>query len=64
LIPLKKTREDKIGTVAAIALLNTLRKVFESIMATRISYLTEKEEILPPNHIGGREDPPTKLPYT
>ena len=51
-IPLKKPGEDKIGTVAAIALLNTLGKVFESIMATRISFLTETEDILPPNHIG------------
>lgn len=34
---------------------NTLGKVFESIMATRISYLTETEDILPPNHIGGRK---------
>jgi hypothetical protein len=24
-------------------------------MATRLSYLTEKEDILPPNHIGGRK---------
>jgi hypothetical protein len=51
--PLKKPGEHKIGTVAAIALLNTLGKVFGSIMATRISYLTETEVILPPNHIGG-----------
>ncbi len=54
-IPLKKPGEDKVGTVAAIALLNTLGKVFQSIMAARISYLTETEDILLPNHIGGRK---------
>jgi len=54
-IPLKKPGEDKIGTVAAIALPNTLGKVFQSIMAARISYVTEIEDILLPNHIGGRK---------
>jgi hypothetical protein len=57
-IPLKKPGESKDGTLAdnyrPIALLNTLGKVFEAIMATRISYLIETHDILPLNHIGGR----------
>ena len=37
-----------------IALENTLGKVMESIMADVLSYLTEKYELLPPHHYGGR----------
>src|SRR5438046_4878495 len=37
-----------------IALENTLGKVFESIMADIISYLTETHELLPAQHYGGR----------
>lgn len=37
-----------------IALLNTLGKALESILATRISYLVEPQGRLPSMHIGGR----------
>ena len=37
-----------------IALLNTLGKALESILATRISYLVEIYGLLPSTHIGGR----------
>jgi len=37
-----------------IALENTIGKVFESVMAESISYLTEHYELLPPEHYGGR----------
>jgi len=37
-----------------IALLNTLGKTLESIIATRLSYLAETHHLLPPDHLGGR----------
>jgi hypothetical protein len=37
-----------------VALLNTLGKILESIVATRISYLMEKHKLLPATHLGGR----------
>ena len=37
-----------------IALENTIGKVFESVMAESISYLTELHELLPSEHYGGR----------
>jgi hypothetical protein len=37
-----------------IALLSTLGKALEGVMATRISYLVERHSLLPQNHIGGR----------
>ena len=37
-----------------IALENTIGKVFESVIAETISYLTEFHELLPPEHYGGR----------
>jgi len=37
-----------------IALLNTIGKVMEAILAARISYLVERHHLLPKNHIGGR----------
>ena len=38
-----------------IALLNTLGKALESIMAARISYATEEFDLLPRRHMGGRK---------
>lgn len=38
-----------------IALLNTLSKALESIMATRISFVAEEFELLPRRHMGGRK---------
>ena len=37
-----------------IALENTIGKVFESVIADILSYLTEAHELLPANHFGGR----------
>ena len=37
-----------------IALLNTLSKVMEAVIAKRLSYLVETHNILPQKHIGGR----------
>ncbi|KAI9036869.1 reverse transcriptase family protein [Aspergillus affinis] len=37
-----------------IALLNTLGKALESVLATRLSYLAETYNLLPINHLGGR----------
>jgi hypothetical protein len=38
-----------------VALLNTLGKLLESIIATRISYALEEQELLPQTHLGGRK---------
>jgi hypothetical protein len=37
-----------------IVLENTIGKVFESVMAESIGYLTEIHELLPSEHYGGR----------
>jgi ribonuclease HI len=37
-----------------IALLNTIAKALESVLASRISYLVEEHNLLPVTHIGGR----------
>ena len=37
-----------------IALLNTVGKALEAVIATRLSYLVEAHGLLPQNHIGGR----------
>jgi hypothetical protein len=38
-----------------IALLNTIGKALESVIACRISYMVETHSILPPTHLGGRK---------
>jgi hypothetical protein len=38
-----------------IALLNTIGKLMDSIIARRISYATEAHQLLPSTHIGGRK---------
>jgi hypothetical protein len=37
-----------------VALLNTLGKFLESIVARRLSYMVETYDLLPPAHLGGR----------
>jgi hypothetical protein len=37
-----------------MALLNTLGKFLELIMARRLSYIVETYDLLPPTHLGGR----------
>lgn len=36
-----------------IAILNTIGKIFETIMAQRLSYMTEVHQLLPTTHFGG-----------
>jgi hypothetical protein len=36
-----------------IVLLNTIGKALESVIASRISYMVETHNILPPTHLGG-----------
>ncbi|OQD91721.1 hypothetical protein PENSOL_c049G05847, partial [Penicillium solitum] len=38
-----------------VALLNTLGKVLEAIVATRIAWLVEEHKLLPDTHLGGRK---------
>ena len=38
-----------------IALLNTIGKIMDAIIAKRISYITERHQLLPKTHIGGRK---------
>jgi Reverse transcriptase (RNA-dependent DNA polymerase) len=38
-----------------VALLNTLGKLLESIVATRLSYMIEGHGLLPKSHFGGRK---------
>ncbi len=38
-----------------IALLNTIGKIMDAVIAKRISYITEKHQLLPRTHIGGRK---------
>ncbi|ODM23022.1 hypothetical protein SI65_00611 [Aspergillus cristatus] len=37
-----------------IALLNTIRKALEAVIASRISYMVEAHSLLPQTHVGGR----------
>lgn len=54
-------RKDHQGTYTVpkayrpIALLNTLGKAMESVLAKRISYLAQEYHLLPKTHIGGRK---------
>jgi len=50
----KKPDYSKPNAYRPIALECTIGKVLESIMAETISYLTEKHELLPATHFGGR----------
>ncbi|KAI7963409.1 hypothetical protein MJO29_003836 [Puccinia striiformis f. sp. tritici] len=43
------------GAYRPIALLNTLSKVFESIIADRLTFWAETANILPEGHVGGRK---------
>ena len=57
-VVLRKPGKDNYTTPKAyrpIALLNTIGKIMDAIIARRISYLVEKHLILPNMHIGGRK---------
>ena len=62
-IGLQKSRKlnyTALKVYRLIALENTIRKIFESIIADIISYLTEVHELLPKEHFGGRPDRSTE----
>src|SRR5438105_3042173 len=44
----------QVKSYRPIALLNTIGKAMESIMAQRISYLADRYGLLPETHFGGR----------
>jgi hypothetical protein len=49
-----KPRYDVPKAYRPIVLLNTMWKVLAAIVANHISFLTEKHQLLPANHFGGR----------
>lgn len=56
-VTLRKPGKSDYGQLKAyrpVALLNTLGKVMESILAKRLSYVVEKHNLLPEQHMGGR----------
>ncbi|KAF4227803.1 hypothetical protein CNMCM8980_005984 [Aspergillus fumigatiaffinis] len=56
-VTLRKPGKSDYGQLKSyrpVALLNTLGKIMESIIARRISYAVEKYNLLPPQHMGGR----------
>ena len=58
IIPLKKPEKGNYTIATAwrpISLLPTLGKILESVVAERISYLTETFRLLPANHFGARK---------
>jgi hypothetical protein len=50
----RKPRYDAPKAYCPIALLNTMWKVVTAVMASHITYVTEKHQLLPANHFGGR----------
>ena len=57
-IVLRKPGKDNYTIAKAyrpIALLNTVGKVMESVVAKRLSYMAETEGLLPDTHMGGRK---------
>ena len=49
-----KPRYDTPKAYRPIALLNTMWKVLTAIVANHLTYVTEKHQLLPANHFGGR----------
>jgi hypothetical protein len=49
-----KPRYDILKTYRPIALLNTMWKVLMAIVASHITFLMEKHQLLPANHFSGR----------
>ena len=49
-----KPRYDAPKAYRPIALLNTLWKVLMAIVASQLTFITEKHQLLPANHFGGR----------
>ena len=62
-VALRKPGKDDYSDPRAyrpITLLNTLGKVLEAIIATRLSYEAEIHRLLPPSHFGGRKGQSTE----
>ena len=58
IIPLKKPSKPDYRFAKAwrpISLLATLSKIFEAVLAERISYMAEKHHLLPENHFGAQK---------
>jgi ribonuclease HI len=53
----KPGKEDysQVKSYRPVALLNTIGKVFDTVMAQRISYIVETHQLLPAMHLGGRK---------
>ena len=49
-----KPKYDLPKAYCPIALLNTMAKVLTAIVADHVSHLTEKHQLLPAHHFGGR----------
>lgn len=57
-IALKKPHARDLSAIKSyrpIALLNTIGKLMEAVLAERIQYLFATEDILPPTHLGGKK---------
>jgi len=57
-VVLRKPDKDDYTTPKAyrpIALLNTMGKIMDAVLARRLSYLVEAYNVLPNTHIGGRK---------
>jgi ribonuclease HI len=67
IIPLRKLGKPDYTVAKAyrpISLLSTLGKALEALVAERISYMVEKESLLPPNHFGARKQRSTEHALT
>jgi len=49
-----KPRHDMLKAYRSIALLNTMWKVLTAIIADQLTFISEKHQLLPDNHFGGR----------
>lgn len=57
-VVLRKPGKDNYTVPKAyrpIALLNTIGKIMDAVLARRLSYLVETEDVLPNSHMGGRK---------
>ncbi|OHE90236.1 zinc knuckle [Colletotrichum orchidophilum] len=62
-VVLRKPGKDNYTTPKSyrpIALLNTVGKIMDAIIAERLSYMAETHKLLPENHIGGRKQRSTE----
>lgn len=55
-----KSNYTMLKAYRPIALLNTIGKIMDAIMAKRLSYIAETHQLLPQTHIGGRKQRSTE----